>query len=231
MRTPSRRTALLAAAALAVFAWAADQLTKLWVESTMILGEQTEVLPPVLYWRYHLNPGAAFSMGTDYTWIFTLIMLAVLGYVVLKSRELGGSWLWTLGLGGLAGGVAGNLTDRIFRDPSLNGEGIRSFGQGQVVDFIAVPNFAIFNIADSFIVCSIIGICAMMLFGLNLDGTREHGSGKHSPEKSNAEKSSPSEPSPEKPSAGTPGSEKPSAGKSSSGSTETAKTDAAETET
>ncbi|PRZ14603.1 signal peptidase II [Nesterenkonia sandarakina] len=161
------------AAALAVFAWAADQLTKVWVETTMTLGEQTEVLPPVLYWRYHLNPGAAFSMGTDYTWIFTLIMIVVLGYVGFKSRELGGSWLWTLGLGGLAGGVAGNLTDRIFRDPSMNGEGISTFGQGHVVDFIAVPNFAIFNIADSFIVCSIIGICTMMLFGLNLDGTRE----------------------------------------------------------
>ncbi|MCH8564790.1 signal peptidase II [Nesterenkonia sp. LB17] len=179
MRTPSRRTALIVAAALAVFAWAADQLTKVWVETTMTLGERTEVLPPVLYWRYHLNPGAAFSMGTDYTWVFTLIMIAVLGYVVFKSRDLGGSWLWTLGLGGLAGGVAGNLTDRIFRDPSLNGEGISTFGQGHVVDFIAVPNFAIFNIADSFIVCSIIAICTMMVFGLNLDGTREQ-SGKTS---------------------------------------------------
>ena len=174
MRTPSRRTALIVAAALAVFAWVADQLTKVWVESTMTLGEQTDVLPPVLYWRYHLNPGAAFSMGTDYTWIFTLIMIVVLGYVAFKSRELGGSWLWTLGLGGLAGGVAGNLTDRIFRAPSMNGDGLSTFGQGHVVDFIAVPNFAIFNIADSFIVCSIIGICTMMIFGLNLDGTREH---------------------------------------------------------
>ncbi|GAA1147325.1 signal peptidase II [Nesterenkonia lutea] len=172
-RTPSRRTALLVAAALAVIAWAADQLTKIWVESTMTLGEQTEVLAPVLYHRYHLNPGAAFSMGTDHTWIFTLIMCVVLGYVLWHSRLLGGSWLWTLGLGGLAGGVAGNLTDRLFRDPSLNGEGLATFGQGHVVDFIAVPGFAIFNIADSFIVCSIIGICAMMLFGLNLDGTRE----------------------------------------------------------
>nr|WP_255316588.1 signal peptidase II [Nesterenkonia sp. Act20] len=166
----------MVAAALAVFAWAVDQLTKIWVESTMTLGEQTEVLPPVLFWRYHLNPGAAFSMGTDHTWIFTLIMCLVLGYVVVKSRALGGSWLWALGLGGLAGGVAGNLTDRIFRDPSLGGEGVASFGQGHVVDFIAVPNFAIFNIADSFIVCSIIGICAMLLFGLNLDGTREQSS-------------------------------------------------------
>ncbi|EXF25180.1 lipoprotein signal peptidase [Nesterenkonia sp. AN1] len=210
MRTPSRRTALIVAAALAVFAWAADQLTKIWVESTMTLGEQTEVLPPVLYWRYHLNPGAAFSMGTDYTWVFTLIMIGVLGYVAFKSRELGGSWLWTLGLGGLAGGVAGNLTDRIFRAPSLTEEGFNSFGQGHVVDFIAVPNFAIFNIADSFIVCSIIAICTMMIFGLNLDGTREHDA--------------------EQPDAEQPGNEKPDAEQPAPKRSATSTTDAAETE-
>ncbi|MBO0595116.1 signal peptidase II [Nesterenkonia sp. E16_7] len=204
MRTPSRRTALIVAAALAVFAWAADQLTKIWVESTMTLGEQTEVLPPVLYWRYHLNPGAAFSMGTDYTWVFTLIMIGVLGYVAFKSRDLGGSWLWTLGLGGLAGGVAGNLTDRIFRAPSLTEEGFNSFGQGHVVDFIAVPNFAIFNIADSFIVCSIIAICTMMIFGLNLDGTREHDTAKPDAAEHDTAKPDTAKPASKRPATSTP---------------------------
>lgn len=164
MRNPSRRTALIVAAALAVFAWAADQLTKVWVETTMTLGEQTEVLPPVLYWRYHLNPGAAFSMGTDYTWIFTLIMIVVLGYVAVKSRELGGSWLWTLGLGGLAGGVAGNLTDRIFRAPSPL--------RGHVVDFLELPNWPIFNVAD---MCLNVGVAIVLIQtirGVRLDGTR-----------------------------------------------------------
>lgn len=153
--------------------WGLDQLTKLWVERTLELGEQVDVLPPVLYWRHHLNPGAAFSMGTDYTWFFTLIMAAVLIFVLWHSRKLGGSWLWTLGLGGLAGGVAGNLTDRLFRPPSMEDGSFVSFGQGHVVDFIAVPNFAVMNVADIFIVCSMIGMCALMLFGFTIDGTRE----------------------------------------------------------
>lgn len=170
---PSRRTAVTVAALLALFAWAFDQATKWWVESNMSLGEQVDAVAPVLYWRYHLNPGAAFSMGTEHTWIFTIIQALVLTVAIWQARKLGGSWLWTLGLGGLAGGVAGNLTDRLFRPPSLVDGGFAQFGQGHVVDFIAVPHFAVFNIADSFIVVSIIGLCVIMLFGLNIDGTRQ----------------------------------------------------------
>ncbi len=181
-RGPSRRAALIVAAVLAVTAWALDQGTKLWVERTLALGEQVDVLPPVLYWRHHLNPGAAFSMGTDHTWFFTLVMVAVLSFVIWHSRKLGGSWLWTLGLGGLAGGVAGNLTDRLFRPPSLEEGAFVSFGQGHVVDFIAVPNFAVMNVADIFITCSMIGLCALMVFGRNIDGSREGRREPDSPE-------------------------------------------------
>lgn len=169
---PSRRAAIFLATGIAALAFVLDQFSKYLVETQMALGEQIDVLPPLLNFRYHLNPGAAFSIGTDHTWIFTLIQSAVLIFVIVYSRRLGGSWAWAAGLGGLAGGVAGNLTDRLFRPPSLTESGVESFGQGHVVDFIAVPNFAIFNIADSFIVCSIIGICAMMLFGLQIDGSR-----------------------------------------------------------
>lgn len=174
-RGPSRRAAVTVAALLAVVAWGLDQLSKRIVESSMEIGEQIEVLPPVLYWRYHLNPGAAFSIGTEYTWFFTVVMVGVLLFVAWHSRRLGGSWLWTIALGGLVGGVSGNLTDRLFRPPSYVDGAFESFGQGHVVDMIAVPNFAVFNVADSFIVCCMIGICAMMLFGLEIDGSRHRG--------------------------------------------------------
>ena len=63
------------------------------------------------------------------------------------------------------GGVLGNLTDRLFRPPA--------FGRGHVVDMISVPHFAIFNVADSFIVCSVIGVALLVMTGRRLDGTRE----------------------------------------------------------
>ncbi len=130
------------------------------------------MLPPVLYFRHHLNPGAAFSMGTDYTWIFTLIQATVLVLALWWFRRLGGSWLWALALGGLAG------SGKQPHGPALpthgaRGRGEHTFGLGAVVDFIRVPNFAVFNVADSFIVCSIIGLCALMIFGWGIDGSRE----------------------------------------------------------
>ena len=151
---------LACAAAALVF----DQLTKLWVENTMTLGQVTDVLPPVLRWHYILNPGAAFSIGTDYTWVFTIIMVAVSGflvYLMLKVRSLS----WAIALGLVLGGALGNLTDRLFRAPS--------FGQGHVVDFIALPNFAIFNIADSCVVSGVILVCLLTLRGTGLDGKRD----------------------------------------------------------
>ena len=191
LRGPSRRAALILAALVAVAAWALDQGSKLWVERTLDLHEQVEVLPPVLYWRHHLNPGAAFSMGTDHTWVFTLIMVAVLLVVMWHSRRLGGSWLWTLGLGGLAGGITGNLTDRLFRPPSLEDGSFVSFGQGHVVDFIAVPNFAVMNVADIFITCSMVGLCLLVLTGRTIDGSIEgRASEQENAEQENAERDS-----------------------------------------
>ncbi len=151
-------------AGFAVFAYAFDQLTKLWVTSTMTEGERIPVLPPLLHWYYIRNSGAAFSIGENVTWIFTIVMAGVSVAILLQLRRLGSAW-WALSLGLLLGGALGNLTDRLFREPS--------FAMGHVVDFIQVPNFAIFNIADSAVVSGVVIICLLTLRGVGMDGTRQ----------------------------------------------------------
>ncbi|WP_144628733.1 signal peptidase II [Arthrobacter woluwensis] len=150
-------------AAAAVFAYALDQLSKFWVSTTMEEGERIAVLPPVLHWYYIRNSGAAFSIGEDFTWVFTIIMACVSIAVLVFIRRVGSLW-WGLALGFLLGGALGNLTDRLFRPPS--------FGMGHVVDFIQLPNFAIFNIADSAVVCAVSIIVILTLRGIGADGRR-----------------------------------------------------------
>jgi signal peptidase II len=162
-RTPRRHRGWIALLVVAV-GYVLDQLTKRWVETTMIEGQVIDVLPPLLRWHFIRNPGAAFSIGEEHTWVFTIIQAAVAVFVVVLLFRVR-STVWALALGGLLGGVLGNLTDRLLRPPG--------FGVGHVVDFIALPNFAIFNIADSLIVCSMIGIVLLMFTGRRLDGTRE----------------------------------------------------------
>ncbi|WP_426998964.1 signal peptidase II [Pseudarthrobacter sp. N5] len=160
---PRRAVLLSLFAGLAVFAYTFDQLTKLWVTGTMIEGERIPVLPPLLHWYYIRNSGAAFSIGENVTWVFTIIMAGVSVAILLQIRKLGSAW-WALALGLLLGGALGNLTDRLFREPS--------FAMGHVVDFIQLPNFAIFNIADSAVVSAVAIICLLTLKGIALDGTR-----------------------------------------------------------
>lgn len=144
--------------------YAADQLTKYIVETTMTLGEKITVIEGLLWWRYYLNPGAAFSMGENHTWVFTIIMVLATGvtlYFLIRAK----SQVWVMALAVLLGGILGNLTDRLFRAPG--------FGVGHVVDFISLPNFAIFNIADSAICLSMAAIVLMTFLGVRLDGYRE----------------------------------------------------------
>ncbi|GAA4369866.1 signal peptidase II [Paeniglutamicibacter cryotolerans] len=170
-RSPLLRRLLFVSVAVALVGYALDQYTKHLVVTRMYEGQIIDVFPPLLRWYSIRNPGAAFSMGADSTWIFTIIQAVVLLYVVVFLLRKLGSRPWALALGGLIGGVAGNLTDRIFRPPS--------FGHGHVVDFIALPNFAIFNVADMLIVCSMIGICLLMFTGREIGGGRVGNNKKH----------------------------------------------------
>lgn len=145
----------------AALAYVCDQLTKQWVTSTMVEGQQTPVIPHVLQWYYIRNSGAAFSIGENFTWLFTIIMAVVSIYIIVLARRIGSVW-WGIGLGLLLGGALGNLTDRLFREPS--------FGMGHVVDFISFPHFAIFNMADMGVVGGVITICLLTLLGVPLRG-------------------------------------------------------------
>lgn len=166
---PRRRSLLLLWLGIAAFAYACDQLTKWWVTSTMVEGETTAVIPGVLQWYFIRNSGAAFSIGEDFTWFFTLIMAAVAIAIIFIFRKIGSLW-WAIGLGLVLGGALGNLTDRLFRPPS--------FGMGHVVDFISFPNFAIFNMADMAVVGGVIVISLLTLLGVGFNGERHVGTQK-----------------------------------------------------
>ena len=109
------------------------------------------------------NPGAAFSIGTSMTLVFSAIAVAVIITILRTSRRIR-SVPWALTLGLLLGGATGNLIDRIFRYPGPF--------RGYVVDWIEVPHWPVFNLADSAIVCG--GILAVLLSAraTRLDGLR-----------------------------------------------------------
>jgi len=111
------------------------------------------------------NPGAAFSMGENFTVVLTIIAIAalvtVLAVIVPRIRHIG----WAVTIGFLLAGIAGNLTDRLFREPGPF--------RGHVVDFIQLPNFAIFNVADMFITAAaVLGIWLSMITQVSFNGTR-----------------------------------------------------------
>lgn len=164
----ARRRALIVLACVALAVIALDQLTKFWVVSAIRPRMESGEGPVVLLggWlkiTYLENTGAAFSMGTGYTWIFTLIA-AVVAVVIIRSARRLGSIGWAVALGGMLGGSLGNLIDRLTRAPG--------FGMGHVVDFIQVPHYAVFNVADSCIVGSGILMVILALRNVPFSGTR-----------------------------------------------------------
>jgi signal peptidase II len=150
--------------AVAAVAYVLDQATKAWAEHALADGEPRSVLGDLLSFHLTHNPGAAFSMGTGYTVALTLIAIAVIVVCVKMARRLGSTG-WAIGLGLLLGGALGNVTDRLFRDPSPF--------RGHVVDWIEVPHWPVFNLADTAI-CVAAGIFVLQsLRGVHLDGRRE----------------------------------------------------------
>jgi signal peptidase II len=159
-----RLAALLLAVAAAVLAL--DQLTKSWVVAALSGGEVVDVVGSFLRLRLTRNSGAAFSFATGSTWVFTLVA-SVVAVVILRLARRLGSLGWAVALGLLLGGALGNLTDRVFRAPG--------FGRGHVVDFLELPHWPVFNLADSCIVSAAVLIALLGLRGIGVDGSRGQG--------------------------------------------------------
>ncbi len=147
--------------AIALACLAIDQATKIWALSALEPGVYHPVLGRAFGLTLVFNSGAAFSFGSGATWIFTIVAAAcVIGATYALTRITHPAWIIVVAV--LLGGSAGNLIDRIFRAPGL--------GFGHVVDMISVPGFAIFNVADSFIVCSMIVVAILLLRDVPMNG-------------------------------------------------------------
>jgi signal peptidase II len=147
---------------VAVLAYAHDLGSKLLVVARLEHHAPISVVGDWLRFEAIRNAGAAFGFGEAFTIIFTVIAAAVIVVIARLARKLY-SLPWAIALGLLLGGALGNLTDRIFRSPGIF--------EGAVVDFIAPKHFAVFNLADSAIVCGGVLIVLLSFRGLDPDGT------------------------------------------------------------
>ena len=133
----------------------ADRVTKIFAERTLQDGP-VELIPGVLDLRYTTNPGGAFGLFGGIPWLFATISAAVIVAIVISSRKLPATSS-AIGLGLVLGGAVGNMIDRAIRGPAFSGE---------VVDFIDLQVWPIFNVADSAIM---IGAAILLIAGLRRD--------------------------------------------------------------
>jgi signal peptidase II len=157
-----RRVGLLLG--IAVFVIAADVISKVIAVARIPEYTRIHLIGTLLMLTLERNGGAAFNLGgTSMTIVFTLIAAAVVTYILRTARRLYSTG-WAIALGLLLGGATGNLLDRIFRSPGVF--------RGDVVDWIELPHWPVFNLADSSICCGGVLIALLALRGIRFDGTR-----------------------------------------------------------
>ena len=160
------RLPLLLAVAGAVLL--ADLVSKALAVRELSDRDPVELLGGLLTLRLVRNPGAAFGLAQGLTVAFTVVAGIVVVVILRLSRRLR-STPWAVALGLVLGGAVGNLVDRVFRAPAP--------GRGHVVDFLELPHWPVFNLADSAIVTAAVLMVLLSALGLSYDGTRA-GSGR-----------------------------------------------------
>lgn len=131
---------------VAALVWATDIVSKNWAIHYLEGKEPRKLIGNLLQLTFTKNSGAAFNFapgGTTLLAAFAIFVIGVIGYWTprITSRN------WGVVLGLVLGGALGNLSDRVFR--TNIGTGVM---KGQVIDWIALPHWPIFNLADSAIV-------------------------------------------------------------------------------
>lgn len=162
MFSRAHRIALPVAAVVIVV----DQITKAWAESALVEHVRQPFIGTFLQLHLLYNPGAAFSMFTNATWVFALFSTAICIAILTNAQKVRNTG-WQIALGGVLGGAAGNLVDRLTNAPG--------FGRGLVVDFLELPYWPVFNIADSSVVISATAMVLMSLRGINYDSDSSSG--------------------------------------------------------
>jgi signal peptidase II len=167
-RTVSPLRLRLLWASVAVIGLALDVTSKVVAVSQLDPGEPVRLLDGLLTLRLIRNPGAAFSQGQQFTPVFAVAGILVLGFVAVRLVPRLGHRGWAVALGLLGAGVAGNLTDRLFRTPGVF--------RGHVVDFLELPYWPVFNVADMCISAAAVMIVILaMIKGVGVSGERHRG--------------------------------------------------------
>jgi signal peptidase II len=131
---------------------AADQLTKLWAVATLP-GRPLHVVDGLLQLRLTRNPGGAFSVLTGFTPVLA-VLAGVMAVVLVRTTRRTADRLMAYSLALVLGGALGNLADRLVRSPGVL--------RGEVIDFVKLPHWPTFNLADSAIT---IGVALIVIRG------------------------------------------------------------------
>jgi signal peptidase II len=127
---------------------AIDQGTKAAIEANLVPGQRVSVFPGVHLTDVH-NEGIAFGLaggGGAGLVVLTLVALGLILALFARSAERPGIWV---AVGLLAGGALGNLADRVRID--------------SVTDFIELPLWPAFNVADVAIVLGVAGLALVFM--------------------------------------------------------------------
>ncbi|MFC4329479.1 signal peptidase II [Streptomyces andamanensis] len=155
-----RRFGLIAV--MAALPLAADLATKQIALAEFSPTDPVSTLGGLLKFTLVTNSGAAFSIGEGATWLFSAAKLVVITVMLWGARRVRVP-LWGVVFGLLIGGATGNLVDRVFRPPAPL--------QGAVIDWIQLPHWPVFNIADMAVVCGGALAAVAVLRKISLDGS------------------------------------------------------------